>query len=79
MHQRSNNCHAAECQVGCGSRQLQGTPASPSNGQHAGPAWHPLTAACIFPYSQEEDHMEPEPHYEDFRSLRRKIFEWEGK
>jgi hypothetical protein len=22
--------------------------------------------------------MEPEPHYEDFRSLRRKIFEWEG-
>lgn len=22
--------------------------------------------------------MEPEPHYEDFRNLRRKIFEWEG-
>jgi hypothetical protein len=22
--------------------------------------------------------MEPEPHYEDFRSLRRKIFEWQG-
>jgi hypothetical protein len=21
--------------------------------------------------------MEPEPHYEDFRSLRRKIFEWQ--
>jgi hypothetical protein len=28
---------------------------------------------------QEEDLMEPEPHYEDFRSLRRKIFEWEGE
>jgi hypothetical protein len=27
---------------------------------------------------QEEDQMEPEPHYEDFRSLRRKIFDWEG-
>jgi len=25
----------------------------------------------------EEDHLEPEPHFEDFRSLRRKIFEWE--
>eukprot|EP00775_Hariotina_reticulata_P002970 gene2970-3255_t len=25
----------------------------------------------------EEDQMEPEPHYEDFRSLRRKIFDWE--
>lgn len=25
----------------------------------------------------EEDHMEPEPHYDDFRTLRRKIFEWE--
>ena len=23
--------------------------------------------------------MEPEPHYEDFRSLRRKIFEWQGE
>jgi hypothetical protein len=23
--------------------------------------------------------MEPEPHYEDFRSLRRKVFEWEGE
>jgi len=23
--------------------------------------------------------MEPEPHYEDFRSLRRKIFDWEGE
>lgn len=22
--------------------------------------------------------MEPEPHYEDFRSLRRKIFNWQG-
>jgi hypothetical protein len=22
--------------------------------------------------------MEPEPHYEDFRTLRRKIFEWQG-
>eukprot|EP00879_Flechtneria_rotunda_P014470 GHRR01015120.1.p1 GENE.GHRR01015120.1~~GHRR01015120.1.p1 ORF type:complete len:164 (+),score=55.36 GHRR01015120.1:125-616(+) len=27
----------------------------------------------------EEDHMEPEPHYEDFRMLRRKIFEWPGE
>ncbi|KAF8061912.1 hypothetical protein HT031_004172 [Scenedesmus sp. PABB004] len=24
----------------------------------------------------EEDQMEPEPHYEDFRALRRKIFDW---
>lgn len=23
--------------------------------------------------------MEPEPHYEDFRTLRRKIFEWDGE
>lgn len=23
--------------------------------------------------------MEPEPHFEDFRSLRRKIFEWDGE
>lgn len=34
----------------------------------------PFTTTTV----QEEDHMEPEPHYEDFRSLRRKIFEWEG-
>ena len=43
---------------------------------------------CSFPFhppsppphvAQEEDHMEPEPHYEEFRSLRRKVFEWEGE
>lgn len=22
--------------------------------------------------------MEPEPHFEDFRNLRRKIFQWQG-
>lgn len=36
------------------------------------------TAACLDFDVQEEDQMEPEPHYEDFRTLRRKIFDWDG-
>lgn len=43
------------------------------------PASFNFASVCSCSCLQEEDHMEPEPHYEDFRTLRRKIFEWEGK
>ena len=29
--------------------------------------------------AKQEDLSEPEPHYEEFRALRRKIFEWHGE